>query len=59
MNIYRAVLLSAPEGGLWAVEHTADGVTQGHLPSRYATEAEALFAVYELARAELAKQRSD
>jgi hypothetical protein len=38
---------------MWAVEHTADGVPQGYAPGRYTTEAEALFAAYELARAEM------
>jgi hypothetical protein len=58
MNTYRAVFLPAPEGGMWAVEHLADGVTQGLLPGRYATKGEALFAVYELARSEMAKHDS-
>jgi len=52
MNLPRRVL-PAPDGGMWAVEHTADGVPQGYAPGRYTPEAEALFAAYELARAEM------
>jgi hypothetical protein len=58
MNTYRAVFLAAPDGGMWAVEHTADGVPQGLMPGSYATEAEALFAAYELARTEIGKRDS-
>jgi hypothetical protein len=57
MNTYRVVFLATPGGGVWAVEHSADGVPQGYAPGRYTTEAEALFAAYELARIEMMKSR--
>jgi hypothetical protein len=53
------VFLHAPTGGLWAVEHSVDGAAQGYTPGRYATEAEALFAAYELARTEMATPHVD
>jgi hypothetical protein len=52
VNTYRAIFTDA---GYWTVEWSASGVVLGNVSGRFPTEAEAMFATFEAARAEAMK----
>ncbi len=52
MNTYRTVGTPGALGDTWDIEWSKDGVARGHICEGFATEAEASYWVFQLARNE-------
>ena len=56
VNTYRAVEIRVPGASTWSIEWSKNGIARGHVCEGFATEAEALYWVFQLARIEAVNQ---